>query len=165
MASTEAPNDLPNGDEPGISIELFENGRHRGQVIDLWRTVFAYETPHNQPGLAIDRKLEVKDDLFWVAMDGPGVVGTTMAGYDGHRGWIYSVAVHPSRRKQGIGTQLMARAEQALAERGCMKINLMILGGNEAVAAFYSSLGYAVEPRISMGKTIPENIPQPPEGK
>ena len=81
-----------------------------------------------------------------------------MAGYDGHRGWIYLVAVHPEHRQDGIGSALVAHAERAVTEKGCLKINLRIMEGNEAAAAFYSSLGYAVENRISMGKRIENKL-------
>jgi ribosomal protein S18 acetylase RimI-like enzyme len=131
---------------------------HRGQVVALWEKVFGYDAPHNRPGLAIDKKLAVDDQLFFVALAGNAVVGTVMAGYDGHRGWIYSVAVAPSHRRQGLGSRLVAHAERALTGKGCVKINLQILEGNESVAAFYARLGYAVEKRISMGKRIPENV-------
>jgi ribosomal protein S18 acetylase RimI-like enzyme len=77
-----------------------------------------------------------------------------MAGYDGHRGWIYSVAVSPAHRRQGIGSLLVAHAERALIDLGSVKINLQIMEGNESVTAFYSSLGFSVEKRISMGKRI-----------
>ena len=142
-----------------VSITTFDNRSHREQVIALWEAVFGYETAHNRPSLAIDKKLAIDDGLFFVAVMGAEVVGTVMAGYDGHRGWIYSVAVHPNHRQQGIGSQLVSQAERALAGRGCLKINLQILPGNEAATAFYSSLGYAQEQRISMGKRIVENIP------
>ena len=142
-----------------ISIKPFSNAAHRDQVITLWETVFGYEAAHNRPGLVIDKKIAVDDGLLFVALAGGEVVGTVMAGYDGHRGWIYSVAVAPTRRRQAIGSQLVAFAERALAERGCMKINLQIMEGNERVVAFYASLGYAVEKRVSMGKRIHENVP------
>ena len=132
---------------------------HRSQVVALWEKVFGYEAPHNKPGLAIDKKLSIDDQLFFVAVVDNQAVGTIMAGYDGHRGWIYSLAVAPSHRRQGIGTQLVAHAERALIARGCVKINLQILEGNESVVAFYSKFGYAVEKRISMGKRILENVP------
>jgi ribosomal protein S18 acetylase RimI-like enzyme len=142
-----------------VTIQPFEN-LHRDQVIALWEAVFGYETAHNDPSLAIDKKVAVQDGLLFVALaDAALVVGTIMAGYDGHRGWIYSVAVHPSHRKQGIGRNLVAHAERALTVRGCVKINLQILETNEAVAAFYAGLGYSVEKRINMGKRIVENIP------
>ena len=91
----------------------------------------------------------------FVAMDGGAVVGTIICGYDGHRGWIYSLAVAPAHRRQGIGSRLVSHAEHALGRRGCTKINLQIMEGNESVAAFYSSLSYCVEKRVSMGKTLP----------
>ncbi|WP_395750176.1 GNAT family acetyltransferase [Prosthecobacter sp.] len=141
------------------TITLFNNQAHRDQVIALWESVFGHETAHNRPAPAIDKKLAVEDGLFFVAIIGNKVIGTIMAGYDGHRGWIYSVAVHAEYRKQGVGSQLVAHAERALTERGCMKINLQIVAGNEAVATFYASLGYAVEPRVSMGRRIQANIP------
>jgi ribosomal protein S18 acetylase RimI-like enzyme len=120
----------------------------------LWEVAFGYETAHNLPKLVIDKKLAVHDNLLFVALDRGAVVGTIMAGYDGHRGWLYSVAVHPSRRKQGIGSALVKHAEEALKSLGCLKINLQIVKGNESVVAFYTSLGFAVEKRISMGKKL-----------
>jgi ribosomal protein S18 acetylase RimI-like enzyme len=141
------------------TIKAYRNDVHREQVIALWQSVFGYESKHNRPGLAIDKKREV-DELFFVALDGPSVVGTVMCGYDGHRGWIYALAVATSHRRQGIGSRLMAHAEEALRRKGCMKINLQILAENESVAAFYASLGYAVEKRVNMGKLLPENVPE-----
>ena len=132
---------------------------HRPQVIELWHTVFGYETAHNAPALAIDKKLAVQDGLFFVAVAGDVVTGTILAGYDGHRGWLYSVAVHPAHRNCGVGSALVRHAERALTERGCMKINLQIVSGNEGVSGFDAALGYAVEERISMGKRIAPNIP------
>ena len=120
--------------------------------------MLAPRAPHNDPALNIRKKQEVADDLFFVATVEERVVGTVMGGYDGHRGWLYSVAVHPSYQQNGIGSALVRHAEQALTKRGCMKINLQIMSGNESVGGFYESLGYAVEKRVSMGKRIPENI-------
>ncbi len=142
-----------------ITIIPFDNAAHRSQVAAFWESVFGYKTAHSNPHLVIDKKLAVKDDLFFVAVDDTMVVGTVMAGYDGHRGWIYSLAVAPSHRRQGLGKHLLAHAERALTAIGCIKINLQIMEGNEKVAAFYTALGYAEENRISMGKRIPENIP------
>jgi ribosomal protein S18 acetylase RimI-like enzyme len=137
-----------------ITITPFANADHRDQVIALWQRVFGYEAAHNEPRLVIDKKIAVDDGLFFVATADGAVVGTIMAGYDGHRGWIYSVAVSPERRKLGIGSCLVRHAEDALTRKGCTKINLQIMEGNENVAAFYASLGYSVERRVSMGKRL-----------
>jgi ribosomal protein S18 acetylase RimI-like enzyme len=139
-------------------IANYSNNHHRHAVIALWETVFGYETAHNTPSLAIDKKLAVADELFFVALRDEEVIGTVMGGYDGHRGWLYSVAVHPAHRREGLGAKLVRHAEDALIARGCMKINLQIISANASVAAFYEALGYSIEPRISMGKKIEANI-------
>jgi len=139
-------------------IEPFENPAYRTQVISLWEAVFGYEAPHNAPELVIDKKRAVSDGLFFVALDQDEVIGTVMAGYDGHRGWIYSIAVAAAQRQRGLGSALLVFAEKQLVERGCLKINLQIMEGNEAVEAFYRSNGYTTERRISMGKALVDNI-------
>lgn len=142
-------------------IADYSNEHHRTAVIALWETVFGYETAHNTPALAIDKKLAVNDSLFFVVLAGDEVVGTVLAGYDGHRGWLYSVAVHPAHRRRGLGARLVHHAENALTGRGCMKINLQIVSTNESVKNFYEALGYSTEPRISMGKRVESNIAMP----
>ncbi|NVZ33791.1 GNAT family acetyltransferase [Pseudomonas sp. A4002] len=140
-------------------IGVYRDRAHRAQVVALWQAAFGYDAAHNLPSLAIDKKLAVNDGLFFVATDKKAVIGTILAGYDGHRGWLYSVAVHNDYRRQGLGASLVRHAEQALTALGCMKINLQITSGNDAVMGFYEALGYGAEPRISMGKKILENIP------
>ena len=145
-----------------LTITPYLDAAHRAQVIALWKIVFGYATAHNDPALVIDKKIAIDDQLLFVALADETVVGTIMAGYDGHRGWIYSLAVAPTHRKQRIGRRLVSHAEHALTCKGCVKINLQILEGNESVVAFYSSLGYFVEKRISMGKPIASNVrPRP----
>jgi len=144
--------DFMNSDQTQI-IE-FNNSKHRKQVIDLWQTVFGYEAAHNSPEVVIDRKLKNKDSLFFVAENNHKIIGTVMAGYDGHRGWIYSIAVHPECRKQGIGSNLLSFAQSKLEDLGCLKINLQIMEGNESVQKFYLANGYSVEQRVSMGKKL-----------
>jgi len=132
----------------------FDNSKHRKQVVDLWQTVFSYEASHNSPEVVIDKKLQNNDDLFFVIQNDQKVIGTVMAGYDGHRGWIYSIAVHPEYQKQGIGSDLLSFIHGQLEELGCLKINLQIMEGNEAVQKFYLANGYSVEKRVSMGKKL-----------
>jgi ribosomal protein S18 acetylase RimI-like enzyme len=130
-----------------------------GAVIALWTNVFAYPAPHNAPARVIRHKLAVQPDLFLVALLDGVLVGTVMGGYDGHRGWIYSLAVSPEVRQRGIGTALIKHIEQELAGKGCPKINLQVLASNAATVAFYKKLGYAVEERVSMGKLLESASP------
>ena len=136
-------------------ITLFDTTKHKDPVILLWKEVFGYEADHNLPSLVIDKKREVDDGLFFVAQADEEVVGTVMAGYDGHRGWIYSMAVSPNYRKQRLGSQLLSFAEAKLSEKGCIKVNLQIMDGNEPVQQFYQATGYQTEKRINMGKRLP----------
>jgi ribosomal protein S18 acetylase RimI-like enzyme len=124
------------------------------EVTALWGEVFPDAPPWNDPAEDIRRKLAVQRDLFLVAIDADRVVGTLMAGFDGHRGWVYYLAVSPSIRKHGIGRALMDEAERRLLAYGCSKVNLMVRRENPAVVGFYESLGYRVEDRIAMGKRI-----------
>jgi ribosomal protein S18 acetylase RimI-like enzyme len=77
-----------------------------------------------------------------------------MAGYDGHRGWIYRLAVAPECRGRGFARALMAEAEARLRKIGCPKVNLQVRGGNSEVVSSYGELGFAVEDRVSMGKRL-----------
>ena len=129
----------------------------REAVIDLWRTVFPDDPPHNEPAAVLAAKLAV-DDLVFVAGDDERLNGACMAGYDGHRGWLYAVAVRPDARRQGLGQALVEVALDALHERGCSKVNLQIRADNSAVESFYRALGFAVEDRISMGRHLAEPL-------
>ena len=140
-----------------MKIKIYNNDIHRSQVIKLWRSVFQYKETRNNPELSINRKLMAKDNLFFVALEDDEVIGTIMAGYDGHRGWIYSLAVIPERRKLGIGSKLLEYTENELKKLGCVKINLQIVKINKVIKRFYLKNGYRVDERISMGKDIIEN--------
>ena len=125
-------------------------------VVELWRTAFPDAPPRNEPAADIARKLDVQREFFVVATDGGKIVGTAMAGYDGHRGWVYYVAVSPEHRRRGTGTALMRRVERDLAGMGCPKLNLQVRGANREVVRFYESLGYVTEDRVSMGRRLEE---------
>ena len=123
-------------------------------VIALWKATLADAAPHNDPVTAIRLKRAFERDLFFVADVAGQVVGTVMGGYDGHRGWVYSVAVDSENRHRGIGSALVRHLETVLAGKGCLKVNLQVRASNAGVIAFYEKLGYAVEERVSMGKRL-----------
>ena len=125
----------------------------RDALIALWQTVFPDDPPHNEPAAVLDAKLET-DDLLFVADDDGALIAACMAGYDGHRGWLYAVAVLRQYRRSGTGAALVEYALQALKSKGCFKVNLQIRSGNEAVASFYKSIGFSEEARISMGRHL-----------
>ncbi len=127
-------------------------------VIALWREVFPEygdtSRPHRDPYLSIANKLRTQPELFFVAMRDEAIVGTVMGGFDGHRGWMYSLAVDPRARRLGIGKRLVRHVEAALARLGCPKLNLQILADKPEVLAFYEALGYQCDPVVSLGRRL-----------
>ena len=129
------------------------SAQDRDQVISLWQRVLPDDQPHNEASRGIDAKLVV-DEMLFIAEDNGAIIGSAMAGYDGHRGWLYSVAVDPQHRRNGIGRELVKLAIRTLKSVGCVKVNLQVRATNSQVVEFYESLGFAVEDRISMGKLL-----------
>lgn len=139
-------------------------------VVALWRQA-GLVVPWNDPYRDIERKLTVQPKLFLVVEaddedDGEGtsgrdraIVGTAMAGYDGHRGWVNYLAVDESRRNEGLGAALMREAERLLAERGCPKLNLQVRSSNTGVIEWYRTLGYAPDNAVSLGKRLIPDAP------
>lgn len=110
--------------------------------------------PWNDPGRDIARKLADSPELLLVGLSDGDVIGSVMAGYDGHRGWINYLAVRPSRQGGGLGRALMAAAEERLVALGCAKINLQVRDGNAAAQGFYEAIGYRLDPVVSYGKRL-----------
>ncbi|MFB7843571.1 GNAT family N-acetyltransferase [Microbacterium sp. NPDC056052] len=153
----------------GIAIRAFDR-RDTDAVVALWEDA-GLTRPWNDPRADIERKLAVQPELFLVAeervQDRPvaadaaepdaepdaadaRIVGSVMAGYDGHRGWLYYLASASDRRGAGIGRALVAEAERLLLAMGCPKVQLMVRVGNEQVLGFYDALGYE---RFEVGNT------------
>lgn len=124
------------------------------EIDTLWKEAFPNDPPWNRAANAIPAKISFQPELLFVAVADGAVVGSVMAGYDGHRGWLYAVAVRLSHRRSGVGTKLVREAEEALLKLGCGKINLQVRSTNTAVVQFYEGLGYQVEDRVSLGRRV-----------
>jgi ribosomal protein S18 acetylase RimI-like enzyme len=103
---------------------------------------------------AIRRKWELDPDLFLVVEEAGRILGAVLGGYDGRRGIVYHLAVAPGRRREGIGTRLMAELERRLAERGCFKSYLLATPENTEAVAFYRKRGWEVMDMVLMGKVL-----------
>lgn len=135
-----------------MKVRTYHDG-DRQALIDLWQRVFPDDPSHNDPSQVISAKRTV-DNLIFVALEEDSIVGAVMAGYDGHRGWLYAVAVDHPHRRHGIARHLVAHALDDLRQLGCIKVNLQIRSDNAQVVAFYESLGFCIEDRISMGLNL-----------
>jgi ribosomal protein S18 acetylase RimI-like enzyme len=125
----------------------------REALVSLWR-VCDLTRPWNDPYRDIERKLSVDADNLLVLEDGDRLIGSVMVGYDGHRGWINYLAVHPDHQRQGFGHLLMAEAETRLQLRGCPKVNLQVRRSNRAAVEFYRQIGYTVDDVVSLGRRL-----------
>jgi ribosomal protein S18 acetylase RimI-like enzyme len=122
-------------------------------VIALWEECGLIR-PWNDPRKDIARKLTEQPELFLVGTSGDALIATAMAGYDGHRGWVYYLAVSPQYRTRSFGRTLMQETERLLTERGCPKINLLVRSSNAGVIEFYRKLGYAQDDSVSLGRRL-----------
>lgn len=139
-------------DHADTVIVPFEEG-YRTDVIALWRSC-GLTRAWNDPDKDIDRKLSDPQGGFFVLLKGETVIGSVMAGYDGHRGAIYYLCIDPAHQSAGLGRRLMEHCEAFLIGLGCPKINLFVRQGNEAVMKFYDDLGYTPEKAVALGKRL-----------
>lgn len=122
-------------------------------VIALWRDC-GLVVPWNDPAKDIARKLDVDRELFLVGLVDDHLFASVMGGYEGHRGWINYLAVHPQQQGRGLGRAMMAAVERGIAACGAPKINLMVRTSNQDVMAFYRALGYEVSEVVTLGKRL-----------
>ena len=92
--------------------------------------------------------------MFFVGEIEGEIVASCMAGYDGHRGWIYFLAVKPTYQKRGFAKSILQYSEEALLKIGCPKIELMVRNTNEKVISFYEKVGYINDPIVVLGKRL-----------
>ena len=125
----------------------------REAAVELW-VASGLTRPWNDPRDDFDQAVAGPTSTVLAAFDGDHLSGTVMVGHDGHRGWVYYLAVDPPGRRHGIGRSLMTAAEAWLWARGVPKLNLMVRHDNAAAAAFYERLGYADGAVTVFGKSL-----------
>jgi len=145
---------------PLLDIQAFEPV-DQGDVIALWQTCGLLR-PWNDPGSDIALCMDTPASNLFLARavgeDGiAGLWATIMCGSDGHRGWLYYLAVDPGRRHGGVARSMVRYAENWLAGQGIGKVELMIRPENDAVRAFYERVGYEVEPRLVMSRRLQDD--------
>ncbi|MBT3250201.1 MAG: GNAT family acetyltransferase [Candidatus Marinimicrobia bacterium] len=138
-----------------LKIRIFKENDSR-DIISLWEQCKLI-VPWNNPQYDIDRKMKDSPELFFVGEFNGCIIASCMAGYDGHRGWIYYLAVHPDHRRKSYALAMMSFAEKSLRKIGCPKIDLMIRNTNSDVIAFYKQIGYNADPVVVMSKRLIED--------
>jgi ribosomal protein S18 acetylase RimI-like enzyme len=132
-----------------LVIRIFSEG-DRASVKELWR-ICGLTVPQNDPDEDIDQKIRFQPELFFVGEYEGGVVASIMAGYDGHRGYMNYVGVHPDFRKKGFGSKMVEFVLSELRKKGSPKVNISVRTSNAKVMGFYRKLGFSEDPVIGMG--------------
>lgn len=122
-------------------------------VVALWERC-ELTRPWNEPQADIARARGKANSEILVGRDGSTIAATVMVGHDGHRGWVYYVAVDPDQHKKGFGRAIMTAAEGWLRERGVEKLQLLVRADNTRVQAFYETLDYDQQDRIIYAKWL-----------
>ena len=137
---------------PEITISEMADGDALA-VVALWHAC-GLTRPWNDPATDLANAVATASSTVLVARmpDGSDVAGTVMAGYDGHRGWLYYLAVDPALQGRGIGRALVVAAEAWLAGQGAGKVQLMVRTSNTAVTGFYDALGYTDQECVVLGR-------------
>lgn len=127
------------------------------QVIALWQAC-GLTRPWNDPAADFALALKGSTSTVLIVRDGDdrtgAIVASVMVGFDGHRGWVYYLAVHPDARRGGLGRALMAAAEDWLRGQGAPKIQLMVRDDNSAALDFHAVLGLERQGVVTLGRFL-----------
>jgi ribosomal protein S18 acetylase RimI-like enzyme len=129
-------------------------------VVALWQAC-GLTRPWNDPASDIALARKGSNATVLIGRDDRVIAATVLVGHDGHRGWVYYLAVDPDCRHKGYGRVMMAAAERWLRERGIEKLQLLVRPDNTGVKDFYHSLGYAMQDRIIYAKWLDGREPTP----
>ena len=129
-------------------------------VVALWEAC-RLTRPWNDPAADIALARKGSNATVLIGRDAGSIAATVLVGHDGHRGWVYYLAVDPDRRHQGYGRVMMDAAEDWLRRRGIEKLQLLVRADNRQVKDFYQSLGYFEQERVIFAKWLDGREPTP----
>ncbi len=132
--------------------------KHREEAIALWREV-GLTRPWNDPAQDFDRALNGPTSAVLGLVEEGRLRGTAMVGHDGHRGWVYYLAVAPAHQGRGLGSLLMDEAERWLRRSGAVKVQVMVRNSNSRVIAFYEKSGYEVSDVTVLARRLDDVSP------
>ena len=130
--------------EPTIRVCRLEDVK---EVLELWRQADATPSVTDTPD---DLRRAVAESLahVLVAVAEGRLVGSIIGTFDGWRGNIYRLAVHPDYRRQGVARALLATVEKKLAEQGAKRVTALVEKEHERAMSFWEAVGYRMDERI-----------------
>jgi ribosomal protein S18 acetylase RimI-like enzyme len=127
-------------------------------VVALWQAC-GLTRPWNDPTADIALARRGPNSAVLVGREAGAIVASVMVGHDGHRGWVYYVAVNPDHQGKGLGRIIMAAAEDWLRQTGVPKLQLLVRRENAKAGAFYQSLGYEEAAVVMLAKWLDGRAP------
>lgn len=138
-----------------LVIREFKFPTDYSAVIHLWQTAGAgIHVGRSDSPDEIEKKLNRDPDLFLVAETNQTIIATVLGGFDGRRGIVYHLAVAQQFRRQGIASKLMDELEKRLKEKGCIRVYLLLVNGNQEAFEFYKNQGWETLDVAVLGKYI-----------
>jgi ribosomal protein S18 acetylase RimI-like enzyme len=122
-------------------------------LVALWEAC-GLTRPWNDPQRDARLAIEGATSTILGLRDSKALIASVMTGFDGHRGWVYYLAVAPDRRREGLGRRLMDAAEAWLRERGAPKLQLMVRASNAEALGFYETLGLERQDVVTLGRFL-----------
>ena len=144
---------------PSDNLEIAEiTDADVASVIALWQAC-GLTRPWNDPAADIALARRGPGSTVLVGRHRDAIVATAMVGHDGHRGWVYYVAVDPNRQGQGLGRTVMSSVEDWLRQAGVPKLQLLVRRENAKASGFYQSLGYEESTPVMLAKWLDGRAP------
>ena len=122
-------------------------------AVALWEAC-GLTRPWNDPRADIALALGGATSTVLAGRIGGALAATAMTGADGHRCWVYYLAVDPARQKTGLGRAMMDAVQVWAVAHGMPKIQLMVRRTNSGVVSFYEALGYRMDDTVVLGKRL-----------
>ncbi len=116
-------------------------------VLDLWHQAGATPTATDTPA-DLAQVLAARTTAVLVGVAGGRVIGSLIGTFDGWRGNLYRLAVHPEYRRRGVARALLAAVEKRLAALGARRVTALVERDHPPAMAFWEAAGYGVDGRM-----------------
>lgn len=122
-------------------------------LVQLWHDT-GLTRPWNDPAADARQALAAETSTILVALENDAIIASAMVGFDGHKGWVYYVAVASDQQGRGLGRIIMDAATEWLEKFDVVEMMLLIREGNERVQGFYESLGFERDEVFVMSRRL-----------